>query len=78
MKKILFVKTEEETWDSFAKDLVSSVTSLNAIELPKLSTVSLHSIVQSAIGKKHALKKYDQFAFGLGKYLIKYYPRCAI
>ena len=54
MKKILFVKTEEETWDSFAKDLVSSVTSLNAIELPKLSTVSLHSIVQSAIGKKGA------------------------
>ena len=34
------------------------------------------------IGKKHALKKYDQFALYTscfwGKYLIKYYPSCEI
>ena len=29
------------------------------------------------IGKKHALKKYDQFLL-LGKYQIKYFPSCAI
>ena len=34
------------------------------------------------IGKKHALKKYDQFALNTscfwGKYRIKNYPSCAI
>ena len=48
LKKILFIKSEEETWDNFAKDLVSALTSVKSIELPKLSTVSLHTIIQSA------------------------------
>ena len=38
--------------------------------------------LQKQLGKKHALKKYDQFALNTscfwGKYWIKYYPSCAI
>ena len=48
LKKIVFVKSEEDTWEAFAKDLVAASTSLETIELPKISTVSLHTIVQCA------------------------------
>ena len=48
LKKLLFSKSEDETWDGFSRDLINAVTTLIAIDLPKISTMSLHSIVQSA------------------------------
>ena len=45
---MLFPQTETETWEDFSRNLMTAVTTLNTIDLPKISPVSLHSIVQAA------------------------------
>ena len=45
---MLFLKTEVETWEAFSRNLMTAVTTLNIIDLPKITPMSLHSIVQAA------------------------------
>ena len=48
----------------------------------RCSLINSTPVDVDCIGKRHALKKYDQFALNTscfwGKYRIKYYPSCAI
>jgi len=48
LRKMLFLKTEVETWEAFSRNLMTAVTTLNIIDLPKITPMSLHSIVQAA------------------------------
>ena len=71
LKKIVFVKSEEDTWEAFAKDLVAASTSLETIELPKISTVSLHTIVQCA--KDSPITRLSSFTGTLSKIFLLFF-----
>ena len=48
LRKMLFPRTESETWEAFSRELMTAVTTLNVLDLPKITPSSLHSIVQAA------------------------------
>jgi len=48
LRKMLFPRTESETWEDFSRDFMTAVTTLSVIDLPKITPSSLYSIVQAA------------------------------
>ncbi len=48
LRKLLFVKSEEESWNEVANVLLAASTTLTAIDLPKINPGSLHKIVHAA------------------------------
>ena len=68
---MLFLQTEVETWEAFSRNLMTAVTTLNIIDLPKITPMSLHSIVQAAqdspitrlTGKMKARSHHDRKNF---------------
>ena len=76
-KNELFAIDEQTGFISSIKVIDRETLSQTTFDL-KVIVSDLGLVPQNAIGKKHALKKYDQFTLNTslfwGKYWIKYYP----